>query len=116
MIDAWLVWAELHPDATRLLFIPIRGDEEAERAQRELYKRQRDTQMALLREFAPGLSEAEAEPLAEITYAGFAAIALWWLDHPDRPRAAARQALLTMARGIVSTQPDSETSELGGNR
>ena len=103
MIDAWLGWVELHPDASRLLFTPIRGDEELERVQRELYLQQRDTQVALLRQFAPGLSEADAEPLAEITRAGFAAIALWWLNHPDRPRAAPRQALLTMALGIVST-------------
>ena len=103
MIDAWLAWVEGHPDAARLLFTPVRGDEEVERVQRELHLRQRDTQAALLREFVPGLAEADAEPLAEITRAGFAAIALWWLNHPDRPRADARQALLRMAQGIVSS-------------
>jgi AcrR family transcriptional regulator len=103
MIDAWLSWVEEHPDASRLLFTSVRGDEEVERVQLELHLRQRDTQAALLREFAPGLAEADAEPLAEITRAGFAAIALWWLNHPDRPRAHARQALLTMAHGILST-------------
>jgi AcrR family transcriptional regulator len=103
MIDAWLSWVEEHPDASRLLFTSVRGDEEVERVQLELHLRQRDTQAALLREFAPGLAEADAEPLAEITRAGFAAIALWWLNHPDRPRADARRALLTMAHGILST-------------
>ena len=102
MIDAWLAWIEEHPDASRLLFRPARGDDEVERVQLELHLRQRDTQSALLREFIPGLTEGDAEPLAEITRAGFAAIALWWLDHPDRPRADARQALLWMVQGMLS--------------
>jgi AcrR family transcriptional regulator len=103
MIDAWLSWVEEHPDASRLLFTPVRGDEEVERVQRELYLRQRDTQAALIQKFVPGLAEADAEPLAEIARAGFAVIALWWLDHPDRTRADARQALLRMANGILSS-------------
>lgn len=103
MIDAWLSWVEEHPDASRLLFTPARGDDEVQRVQLELHLRQRDTQSALLREFMPGLTEADAEPLAEITRAGFAAIALWWLDHCHRPRADARKALLRMADGILSS-------------
>ncbi|MBS1677608.1 MAG: TetR/AcrR family transcriptional regulator [Actinobacteria bacterium] len=102
MIDAWLAWVEAHPDAVRLLFVPISGDDEVVRVQSELHTRQRDSQSALLREFEPGLSEADAEPLAEITRAGLAAVALWWLAHPDRPRADARRALLTMVDGILS--------------
>jgi AcrR family transcriptional regulator len=102
MIDAWLEWVESHPDATRLLFTPIRGDREVQATQLELFERQRDTQRALLREFAPSLPEPDVEPLAEISHAGFAATALWWLAHPDRPRADARNALLTMARGILT--------------
>ena len=102
MIEAWLAWVAANPDAARLLFTPIRGDRQVEDVQRELFRRQRDTQSALLREFAPGLSASLAEPLGEITRAGFAAIAVWWLDHPEHPREAAREALLTMARGIIT--------------
>ena len=101
MIDAWLAWVQAHPDATRLLFTPIRGDLHLEELQRELFERQRETQSALLREFAPGLSVASAEPLGEITRAGLAAIALWWLDHPEHPRDVPCNALLMMAQGII---------------
>ena len=100
-IDAWLSWVESHRDATRLLLTPIRGDDDVRQVQEELFRRQRDSQLALLREFAPRLSEGDAEPLAEITRAAFAAVALWWLDHPEQPRAVPHRALLTMARGIV---------------
>jgi AcrR family transcriptional regulator len=102
MIDAWLEWVEMHPEATRLLFTPIRGDQQVQATQLELFERQRDTQRALLREFAPPLPEPDLEPLAEIIRAGFAATALWLLAHPERPRADARHALLTMARGILT--------------
>jgi AcrR family transcriptional regulator len=102
-IEAWLSWVESHRDATRLLLTPIRGEKDVQEVQEELFRRQRASQSALLREFAPGLSEADAEPLAEITRAAFSAAALWWLEHPDQPKAVVHQALLTMAQGIVAT-------------
>jgi AcrR family transcriptional regulator len=102
MIDAWLEWVERHPDATRLLFTPIRGDRQVQATQLELFERQRDTQRALLGEFAPGLPDSELEPLAEITRAGFAAIALWLLAAPEDRRADGRHALLRMVRGVLT--------------
>jgi AcrR family transcriptional regulator len=102
MIDAWLTHVERHPDATRLLFTPISGDAELERAQRDVHARQRATQIALLREFAPKLRDAEAEPLGEVLRAGFAAIALWRVEHPDAPRRIPANALLNLADGIIA--------------
>jgi AcrR family transcriptional regulator len=101
MVDAWLSWVQAHPDAARLLFTPIRGDDEVQSIQDTLFARQRDTQAALLREFAPDLPEAELEPVAEISRAGFAAIALWWLENPAQPKAVVQQALLRMAHGLI---------------
>ena len=49
-----------------------------QRTQDTLFDQQRATQTALLKAFLPGLPQSEIEPLAEITQAGFAAIALWW--------------------------------------
>jgi AcrR family transcriptional regulator len=102
MIDAWLEYVEQHPDAARLLFTPIGGDPEVERVQRDLWARQRDTQTALLREFA-SIEDVEAEPLGEVVRAGFTAIALWWLDHPDTPRAVPASALLRLTDGVLTT-------------
>jgi AcrR family transcriptional regulator len=100
MIDAWLGYIEQHPDATRLLFTPISGDPEVERVQRELHARQSATQTALLREFVPGLPEAEAEPLGELMRASLAAMALWWLDRPELPREVPARALVRSILGI----------------
>jgi len=102
MIDAWLGHVELHPDAAKLLFVPITGDPEVERVQRELHAQQRDTQAALLREFAPRLTGAEAEPLGEVVRAGFATIAIWLLENPTAERGVATNTLLHLAEGIIT--------------
>jgi AcrR family transcriptional regulator len=102
MIDAWLGHVERHPHAARLLFTPITGDAEVESVQRELHARQRDTQIALLREFAPGLADGEAEPIGEVVRAGFATIALWRLEHPEAAREVATNALFHLAEGIIT--------------
>jgi AcrR family transcriptional regulator len=106
MVDAWLNHVERHPDAARLLFTPITGDPEVERVQRELHVRQRDTQVALLREFAPTAGESELTPLGEILRAGFAAVALWRIDDPGATHTAAGAALHRLADGVIGTFDD----------
>ena len=108
MLDAWLEYVEEHPDATRLLFVPLVGDPEVARVQRELHARQRAMQIALLREFAPGLAEAEAEPLAEAMRSSLGAVALWWLDHPKVPRQVPTRALLRVAEGTLKALHDAD--------
>lgn len=106
MIEAWLDHAFQHPDSTRLLFTPITGDPEVEEAQRELHARLRATQAALLREFAPSLDETAAEPMGELSRAALAAVALWWIEHPDVPREVPAGVLLKMVQGLISTADD----------
>lgn len=101
MIEAWLEHARRHPHATRLLFTPITGDSGVKQAQHELYARQRATQVALLREFAPRLDEAEAEPMGEIVRASLAAVALWWLDHSEVPGELLVQVLVRLVEGLI---------------
>jgi AcrR family transcriptional regulator len=101
MGDAWLGWVEENPDAARLLLAPIQGDPEVERAQRELHARQSQTQAALLRELAPHLDEAEAEPLGEALRASHVGVALWRLEHPDVPREVALRALLRVPEALL---------------
>lgn len=113
MIDAWLGHVERYPDAARLLFTPITGDAEVERVQRELYARQRGTQVALLREFVPDLAEAEAEPLGEAIRSGLAGVALWWLDHPGAPREVQARALLRLIQGILVPLGEREAGHRG---
>jgi AcrR family transcriptional regulator len=101
MLDAWLGYIEQHPDGARLLFVPISGDSEVERVQQEMHARQRDTQMALLREFVPGHEEDTAEPVGEALRAALGAVALWWLAHPDHPREVPARALQRVCEGTM---------------
>jgi AcrR family transcriptional regulator len=110
MIGAWLDHARANPAATRLLFTPITGDPEVGEAQRELYERQRATQAALLREFAPTLEAAELEPMAEMTRASLAALGLWWLDHPDADRERLVAVLLRMFEALIDPPTDARAN------
>lgn len=110
MIGAWLDHARANPAATRLLFTPIVGDAEVGAAQRELYERQRATQAALLREFAPPLGDEEVEPMAEMTRSALAALGLWWLDHPDADRERLVTPLLRMFEALVEPPADARAA------
>lgn len=108
MTEAWLDHARSHPAATRLLFVPITGDPEVERVQRELHARQRATLAALLRELAPALNESEAEPMGELTRSGLAAMALWWIEHPEVPREIPVGLIVRMAEGLIGAAKTTE--------
>lgn len=103
MIDAWFAHVEQHPDTSRVLFQDATGDPDIQALQRELRRRQRAADVALLREFAPQLPEHELEPLGEIIRSSLTALALWWLDNPDVPRAAVTAAILRVTTGVLST-------------
>jgi AcrR family transcriptional regulator len=111
MIEAWLEHARANPDATRLLFVPITGDPLVESVQQELHARQRATQMALLREFAPHIDDLEAEPMGELTRSGLAALALWWQDNPEVPLDALVRVLARMVEGLIATPNDGNETE-----
>jgi AcrR family transcriptional regulator len=102
MIEAWLEHTHTHPDATRMLFVPITGDGEVELVQRALHARQRATQVALLREFAPTIDGAVLDLMGELVRSGLAAVALWWLEHPEVPREVPAHVLLRMVEGLIA--------------
>jgi hypothetical protein len=77
------------------------GEPEVERVQRELHALQRATQAALLREFAPELDEAEAEPMAEVARTSLAALGLWWLDHPEAARETLVRVFVRAVEGLL---------------
>lgn len=103
MIDAWFAHVECHRHTSRNLFQDAVGDPEIEALQRELRAQQRAADVALLREFAPQLPEAELEPLGEIMRSALTGLALWWLDHPDVPRSVVVAAVLRTTQGVLLT-------------
>jgi AcrR family transcriptional regulator len=102
MIDAWFAHVEQHPDTSRILFQDATGDPDIQALQHELRGRQRAADVALMREYAPGLPEAELEPLGEIIRSSLTGLALWWLAHPDVARAVVVGAMLRVIEGLLS--------------
>jgi len=102
MLDAWFAHVEEHPYTWRLLFRDTTGDPQVLALHAELQRRQRAADVALIREFAPHLSQAELEPLGEIVRSSLTGLALWWLDHPTTPRAVLVGAMLRMTRGLIA--------------
>jgi AcrR family transcriptional regulator len=102
MIDAWFAHVEEHADSSRLLFQDVTGDAEIKDLQRELRRRQRAADVAMLREFGPPLPEAELEPLGEIIRSSLTGLALWRLDNPGVPRAVVVAAMVRMVRGMLT--------------
>lgn len=103
MIDAWFVHAQQNPYVLRLLFRDTTGDRDVQALHVELQRRQRAADVALIREFAPRIPEAELEPLGEVIRSSLTGLALWWLDHPEVPRDTLVAAMLRMVRGLLAT-------------
>jgi AcrR family transcriptional regulator len=103
MIDAWFTHVEQHPDTSRMLFRDATGEPAIQQLQRELRGRQRAADVALLREFAPGLPEEQLEPLGEIIRSSLTGLALWWLERPEVPRAVVVAAVLRTTEGVLAS-------------
>jgi AcrR family transcriptional regulator len=103
MIDAWFAHVAEHPYSARVLFQDVTGDTQLRELQRELRRRQRAADVAMLREFGPPLPEAELEPLGEVIRSSLTGLALWWLDHADVPRASVVSAMLRTVKGMLAT-------------
>jgi AcrR family transcriptional regulator len=103
MIDAWFAHVEEHPYTWRMLFRDTTGDPDIQALHAEMTRVQRAADVALLRLGAPDLPEAEIEPLGAVINSSLAGLALWWLEHPDTPRAVVVAAMLRVCRGIVAS-------------
>ncbi|MDC7337650.1 TetR/AcrR family transcriptional regulator [Streptomyces lydicus] len=113
MYDAWFGYVQTHPYTWRMMFRDTTGDAEVQDFHREVQRRQRETDVALLREFAPGIPEAELEPLGEAIRSSLYGLALWWLDRPDRPRELLVAAMVRITRGLISTVPSPAEGQPG---
>ena len=103
MIDAWFRHVRANPFAWRMLFHDVTGDPDVQALHAEIRQTQRDNDLALLREFAPGIPEPEREPLSEVIRSSLTGLAEWWLEHPEVPRETLVAVMLRVARGLLAT-------------
>lgn len=100
LTDAWFRHIEAHPVAARILLQDATADPEIEGVRADMRRLQREGDIGLLRMFAPGLPEAEVEPLGEIIRSSLTGLGLWWLDHPEVPRETVVAAMVRTANGL----------------
>jgi AcrR family transcriptional regulator len=105
MIEAWFARVESSPYTWRMLFRDTTGDPDVQEEHRRIQARQRETDVALLRRFAPWIAEEELEPLGEAVRSSLYGVALWWLEHQDVPRAVVVGAMLRVLRGLAVPPP-----------
>jgi AcrR family transcriptional regulator len=103
MVDAWFRHVEAHPYTWRMLFQDTTGDPEVRVVHERLSRLQQAADVALLREFAPGLPEPEFAPLGALIRGSLTSLAIWWLDHPEQPRSVPVAAMLRMVDGLLLT-------------
>jgi AcrR family transcriptional regulator len=103
MLESWFSYVETHPFAWRLLSAQATDDPEIQALHRELQRRQRAADAAIIRESLPAIDDDQVEPLAEIVRASLTGLALWWHDNPDTPRATLVDTMLRLLRGLVAT-------------
>ena len=94
-VEAWFAYVESHPYAGAMLFRDTTGDPEVRHFYEEMQATARSAVAALIkaeRDFA--VPESMVEPLAELTRAALAGLAIWWSEHPALPRDAIVQVAL----------------------
>jgi AcrR family transcriptional regulator len=116
ILDGWFAYVEERPHAWKLIFRDTTGDEEIQAVRRQVQESARAVLAGLLRA-QPELSipEQELEPTAELLRTAMAGLALWWLDHPEVPRAVLVGLVLRMIGGLLSNQAGAGRTEAQGS-
>jgi len=101
--DAWFAYVETNPFAWRMLFQDVTGDPEIRAFHAGMRGTARAAIAALLAsERALRLGPEMFEPVAELLRAAMTGLALWWLEHPDVPRATLVETItLTIWGGLA---------------
>jgi AcrR family transcriptional regulator len=101
--DSWFAYVERNPFAWSMLFRDVTGDPEIRAFHAGMRDMARDALVGLLAA-EPGMQLASElrEPVAEALRSAMTGLALWWLDHPDVPRATLVDAIVhTVWRGLA---------------
>ena len=86
---------EDNPHAATLLFGDAGGEPEVQAFLRDNHATARALQVALIQaEPAVDVPKEQLEPLAEFYRSAAAGVALWWIEHPEVPRATVVQVVV----------------------
>lgn len=102
ILDGWLTYAYSNQHGWRLLFRDRGGDEEVQRFRAAVHERAREVLAGFLGTHpAFRIPPQQVEPTAEALSHGLAALVLWWIDHPDLPRATLVDVAARLVTGLA---------------
>lgn len=103
IVDRWLLYAAENPHGWSMIFRDPGGDAEIRAFRRSVSDAAREVLRGFL-ERAPvfAVPPEELEPTAEILRSGLAGGVLWWLEHPETPRAVLARAITRLLDGLAA--------------
>jgi AcrR family transcriptional regulator len=105
ILGHWLDYVRTNQHAWLMLFRDRSDDEEIEQLRRRVSLRARDVLAAFIAEQAGSrMAAEEIEPTAEALRGGLAALALWWIDHPDVPKPVLVNVGVRITRAAVAAE------------
>jgi AcrR family transcriptional regulator len=103
ILEIWLDYVRDNQHAWLMLFRDSSGDEEIQALRQRVSLRARQVMAAFIAEQAgTSMPAEEIEPTAEVLTSGLAGLALWWIDHPDVPKATLVEVAARISRPAVT--------------
>ena len=86
ILAGWLDYVKENRYAWLMLFRDTTGDDEIKERRLGVSERAREVLAGFIASGPAALPTREVEPTAELLTGGLAALALWWIEHPDVPK------------------------------
>jgi AcrR family transcriptional regulator len=98
----WLDYVRENSHAWLMLFRDSSGDAEIQAYRVQVSARAREVMVALVAARAGDrIPPGQVEPTAELLRSGLAGLALWWIDHPDTPKADVLDVAVRLSAAAV---------------
>lgn len=103
ILERWLDYVQANQHAWLMLFRDDSGDAEIRAVRLRVGLRARRVMAGFVAQQAGNRIPApEVEPTAELLTSGLAGLALWWIDHPDVPKAVLVEAATRLTAPIAT--------------
>lgn len=87
ILERWFAYVASNSHGWEMLFRDSSGDEEIRAFRRDVSLRAREVLSGFVAASGVAIPSGQIEPTAELLRSGLAGLALWWIDHPEVPRA-----------------------------
>jgi AcrR family transcriptional regulator len=106
VLERWLDYVGENRHAWVMLFRDSSGDEDIRALRHRVSLRAREVLAAFVADQAGAwMPPEQVEPTAELLSSGLAGLALWWIDHPDVPKAVLVEVAARLTAAAIAGAP-----------